>query len=79
MPKLKGLSDARKFSGRMQMLDLPQTLLHEIKISCNHEHTIFFVSSLDFDLNTYSFKPCYYILSRIYLDPLKLTTLQSLG
>ena len=38
------------------MLDLPQTLLHEIKISCN----------LDYDLNDYIFKPCYYILSIIY-------------
>ena len=61
------------------MLDIPQNLLDEIKISCNHEHKIFYVSSLDFDLNSYSFKPCYYILSRIYLDPLNLTTLQSLG
>lgn len=63
----------------MQMLDLPQTLLHEIKISCNHEHKKFSVSSLDSDLNAYSFKPCYYILSRIYLDPLKFKTLQRLG
>ena len=63
----------------MQILYLPQTLLHEIKISCNHEHKIFFVLSLDSDLNAYSFKPCYCILSRIYLDPLNITTLQSLG
>ena len=61
------------------MLDLPQTLLHEIKISCNHEHKKFCVSSLDSDLNAYNFKPCYYILSRIYLYTLNLTTLQSLG
>lgn len=61
------------------MLDLPQTLLHEIKISCNHEHKIFSVSSLDSDLNAYSFKPCYYILSTIYLDLLNLTNIQILG
>ena len=61
------------------MLDLPQTLLHEIKISCNHEHKIFYVSSLDSNLNDYNFNPCYNILSIIYIDPLNLTTLQILG
>ena len=60
------------------MLDLPQTLLHEIKISCNNEHKIFYVSSLHSDINAYNFKPCYSILSRIYLDPLNITTLQGL-
>lgn len=73
MPKLRGLSEVSKISGRMQMLDLPQTLLHEIKISYNHEYKIFSMSSLDSNLNAYNFKPCYYILSKIYLDPLNLT------
>lgn len=63
----------------MQILDLRQTLLHEIKISCNHEHKIFYFSSLDFGLNAYNFKPCYYTLGRIYLDSLNLTTSQILG
>lgn len=71
---MKGLSDARKFSGRVKMLYLSQTFLHEIKNSCNHDHKIIYVSPVHLDLNAYIFKPSYYILSRIYIDPLILTT-----